>query len=571
MAVQIQIRRDTTENWESEDPTLAEGELGVAIDDGVVTALKVGNGSDAWTDLAAFSGGEARLLPAPLGSAGRVPVVNDDGDGVLWGLAQGFVQGRFDGLELNEPAAFSWLVDQLAGGGDVTLEVVDGKIVISASGGGGSGVFVAYARTSGPVDLSALAEAANSAAALEAIFATSPARDEYADIGFGTDRVVLDSQEDPSENGMYDLLDEAPWLSLAETQPTVGQTVVIRYMGSADQTAPWLMQVKNGDTWGLALVNDETPGVISAVFRAAVTDRATFLATTDATLPGSIATTQGAPVIVEYDDQTADRFVRTHVPAPGEGLTMADWFTLDREVVNLEYLGSLVWAAFDLNNGFAPYERRVGLDGGGFKLVEPVISGEEFDFAAALWDSPWWQRAVQTRVIPFINAIHDGVREGGNFWTAGPGSVATTNTLDGLVFNGEGGRQGVVALINQPDGNNGFVEIINGDPTQAGQEAEVTDQLNGRWTGETGPFGPESYPLYGGTPVYIGDGDHYGNSVVVTRSDGLGGENWGLNVPSVPYAPAEPADWDDEVDPPTTTSEALDRLAARVKTLEPPA
>lgn len=32
---------------------------------------------------------------------------------------------------------------------------------------------------------------------------------------------------------------------------------------------------------------------------------------------------------------------------------MADWFTLDREVVNLEYLGSLVWAAFDLNNGFA--------------------------------------------------------------------------------------------------------------------------------------------------------------------------------------------------------------------------
>jgi len=48
MAVQIQTRRDTAANWTTNNPTLAEGEIGFETDTG---KLKVGDGSTAWTSL----------------------------------------------------------------------------------------------------------------------------------------------------------------------------------------------------------------------------------------------------------------------------------------------------------------------------------------------------------------------------------------------------------------------------------------------------------------------------------------------------------------------------------------
>lgn len=48
MAIKIQIRRDTAENWQQHNPILAEGEIACEIDTGY---LKVGNGRDKWTDL----------------------------------------------------------------------------------------------------------------------------------------------------------------------------------------------------------------------------------------------------------------------------------------------------------------------------------------------------------------------------------------------------------------------------------------------------------------------------------------------------------------------------------------
>lgn len=45
---QIQLRRDTAANWTTEDPTLAEGELGYETDD---KYFKIGDGSTAWTSL----------------------------------------------------------------------------------------------------------------------------------------------------------------------------------------------------------------------------------------------------------------------------------------------------------------------------------------------------------------------------------------------------------------------------------------------------------------------------------------------------------------------------------------
>lgn len=48
MAVQIQLRNDTAANWESADPTLAQGEVGVETD---TFLMKVGDGSTAWSSL----------------------------------------------------------------------------------------------------------------------------------------------------------------------------------------------------------------------------------------------------------------------------------------------------------------------------------------------------------------------------------------------------------------------------------------------------------------------------------------------------------------------------------------
>ena len=48
MSTQIQIRRDTTANWESVNPTLADGEIGFDV---TVNRFKVGDGVKAWTEI----------------------------------------------------------------------------------------------------------------------------------------------------------------------------------------------------------------------------------------------------------------------------------------------------------------------------------------------------------------------------------------------------------------------------------------------------------------------------------------------------------------------------------------
>jgi hypothetical protein len=48
MALQIQLRRDTSTNWTSTNPTLAQGEIGIETDTG---KFKIGTGSTAWNSL----------------------------------------------------------------------------------------------------------------------------------------------------------------------------------------------------------------------------------------------------------------------------------------------------------------------------------------------------------------------------------------------------------------------------------------------------------------------------------------------------------------------------------------
>ena len=48
MATRIQLRKDTSANWASTNPILAQGEIGVDITSGF---FKVGDGSTAWNSL----------------------------------------------------------------------------------------------------------------------------------------------------------------------------------------------------------------------------------------------------------------------------------------------------------------------------------------------------------------------------------------------------------------------------------------------------------------------------------------------------------------------------------------
>jgi hypothetical protein len=50
----IQLRRDTSANWESADPILAAGEVGF---DSTENKIKIGDGTSTWTELDYASGG----------------------------------------------------------------------------------------------------------------------------------------------------------------------------------------------------------------------------------------------------------------------------------------------------------------------------------------------------------------------------------------------------------------------------------------------------------------------------------------------------------------------------------
>jgi hypothetical protein len=58
MTRRIQLRRDTTTNWESADPILSAGEVGVDLTTG---QIKIGNGSVPWTELNYYSGSDVDL------------------------------------------------------------------------------------------------------------------------------------------------------------------------------------------------------------------------------------------------------------------------------------------------------------------------------------------------------------------------------------------------------------------------------------------------------------------------------------------------------------------------------
>jgi hypothetical protein len=78
MAVQIQMRRDTYANWNTADPTLAEGEWGLETD---TNKFKIGTGSAAWSSLD-YSSLPSNVLPLTGGAMTGAITTNSTFDGV---------------------------------------------------------------------------------------------------------------------------------------------------------------------------------------------------------------------------------------------------------------------------------------------------------------------------------------------------------------------------------------------------------------------------------------------------------------------------------------------------------
>ena len=78
----LQLRRDTEANWTSNDPTLAEGEMGVETD---TLLMKLGDGATAWTALDYFSAVPSQSEYARMTIA--TSSTDDIGSSTVWTLA----------------------------------------------------------------------------------------------------------------------------------------------------------------------------------------------------------------------------------------------------------------------------------------------------------------------------------------------------------------------------------------------------------------------------------------------------------------------------------------------------
>jgi len=113
VSTQIQIRRDTTANWESVNPVLADGEIGY---DTTVNRFKVGNGADAWRDIE-YSGADGNTAGgSPVHIGDTAP--SDPAEGDLWYDTDSDTLFLFDGT--------AWFSTESCGSGGIEEAPEDG-------------------------------------------------------------------------------------------------------------------------------------------------------------------------------------------------------------------------------------------------------------------------------------------------------------------------------------------------------------------------------------------------------------------------------------------------------------
>lgn len=125
MAIQIQLRHDTTANWEDENPTLAVGELGYNT---TTNEFKIGDGDTPWSDLPYYSSAATDIKTRVWGypSNNAVAVMPD-------------VDGESIALKSSDAAAIRWHArnNGFSYGSDGNPDLVPTAATISPADGGG--------------------------------------------------------------------------------------------------------------------------------------------------------------------------------------------------------------------------------------------------------------------------------------------------------------------------------------------------------------------------------------------------------------------------------------------------
>lgn len=126
--IRIQFRRGTSTEWETNNPVLAEGEMGLELD---TFKFKIGNSSDTWNDLD-YGGltGPGLVILGELSSASQLPVsaktgeaYNIGGDLYVWDGGSWNDVGRFQG-----PKAQALTQEISLSGTSVTVNFADYSI-----------------------------------------------------------------------------------------------------------------------------------------------------------------------------------------------------------------------------------------------------------------------------------------------------------------------------------------------------------------------------------------------------------------------------------------------------------
>ena len=140
MAVQIQMRRDTAANWETNDPTLAAGEWGLETD---TLKFKIGTGSATWDNLAYSS-----LPSGSVTTAGGVTITGT----ITHGADGTGADVRFNSGTAGDYAMWDASEEKLILEGTnsaTVLDITDGNVVISDGTLNVSGVITATGGVSG--------------------------------------------------------------------------------------------------------------------------------------------------------------------------------------------------------------------------------------------------------------------------------------------------------------------------------------------------------------------------------------------------------------------------------------
>lgn len=120
MATKIQLRRDTSANWQGTNPVLAQGEPGVELD---TKKMKVGDGITAWNDLEYVAGGGNEE-----NSTSNMFVKLDGQNGELGPSYSGVISVSTDGLNWT-PSTYNQVYTDYEGWEPYHLAVGNGRIV----------------------------------------------------------------------------------------------------------------------------------------------------------------------------------------------------------------------------------------------------------------------------------------------------------------------------------------------------------------------------------------------------------------------------------------------------------